>query len=66
MQKLYVLTDKVAKLSGNPMVFNTKEEAERYFEEVVKREGTIPYARPADFEWRCVGEFSRETGEIHV
>lgn len=66
MQKLYVLVDKVAKLAGNPMVFNTDAEAARYYEEVICREGTIPHSRPVDFEWRCVGVFWRETGKIKV
>lgn len=66
MQKLYVLVDKIAKLAGNPAVFNTDEEAVRYFDEVVCREGTIPHSRPNDFDWKAVGEFDRATGVIHV
>ncbi len=66
MQKLYTIVDKVAKLAGNPMVFNTDAEANRYFVEVICREGSLPAARPSDFEWRCVATFDRETGDIET
>lgn len=60
---LYTVVDKVAKVAGNPMVFQNDDDAARYWEEVVCKQ-PVPSARPADFVWIKCGIFDRFTGEI--
>lgn len=62
---MYTLHDKVAKVCTNPQIHLNEEEAKRYYEEIICKQG-IPASCPADFEYNLVGYFDRESGKVEA